>query len=415
MGHPGLEPETSSSPPAGSEGRQRSLATGAPAGLDARLIVELDSLESLYAEWDALAVSSALPLMAPGWVLAWWRHIAPNNARLRAVEIRDDTELVGFAPFFVVPPRRGGRVDYRLAGLGRGSPLAPLALPGRERQVAQAISQALSRADPRPDVVALDGTRLASHWHVAMRDGWPGRLKPITRVYRTAAYPTVSLRGASLETWLAGRSNKFRSSMRRLRRRFDEQGGVRRMSTEATLRSDIETFQRLHAARWAESRESTFVDYGQPIGAMLNDAGRTLIAGGRFRLWMMEIDGQAIGADIYLCAGGVVVGVNGGWDDRWKRLSPPLLATMHTIEDSINRGEWRLELGPGQESHKTRFADRNDPVAWSVLMTPGRRLPQTCVLTAPMLASSAVRNVVKRVLAPQDVNRLRELRGGLRR
>jgi hypothetical protein len=37
--------------------------------------------------------------MAPGWLLAWWRHIAPDNALLRAIEIRDGAELVGLAPF----------------------------------------------------------------------------------------------------------------------------------------------------------------------------------------------------------------------------------------------------------------------------------------------------------------------------
>jgi CelD/BcsL family acetyltransferase involved in cellulose biosynthesis len=382
--------------------------------LEAKLIGELESLEGLYAEWDALAVSSALPLMAPGWVLAWWRHIAPKNALLRAVEIRDGAELVGLAPFFVVPPRRGRRVDYHLLGIELGFPLAPLALPGREWHVAEATSRALSRASPRPDVVALEGTRLASHWHVAMRAGWPGRVGPIARRYRTWACPTVSLSGTSFEAWLAGRSSNFRSSMRRLRRRFDEVGGILRMSTEATLRSDIETFQRLHAARWAGRGESRLVAYGQRLGAMLNDAGRTLIGDERFRLWVMEIDGEPIGADIYLCGGGVVLGFNGGWNERWKRLSPPLLVTMHTIEDSINRGEQLLNLGPKDESHKTRFADGNDPITWSVLMMPGRRLPQTCVMTAPMLVGGAVRDMAKRVLKPEHVNRLRELRRGPR-
>jgi len=123
-----------------------------------------------------------------------------------------------------------------------------------------------------------------------------------------------------------------------------------------------------------------------------------LIADQRFRLWVMEVDGEPIGADIYLCGGGVVTGIAGGWDERWKRLSPPLLATMRTIEDSINRGELRLDMGPGDESHKTRFANHNSLIAWGVLMTPGRRLAQTLALTAPMLANSAGRDLVKRVL-----------------
>src|SRR5208283_3661154 len=134
---------------------------------------------------------------------------------------------------------------------------------------------------------------------------------------------------------------------RRLRRRFDEQGGTWRMTTEATLCTDIEIFKRLHAARWRGRGDSAIVASSALVGAMLNDAGRRLVADGRFRLWVMEIDGEAIGADIYLAGGRTVVGLNGGWDERWKRLSPPLLATMHIIEDSIARGERRVDLGPG--------------------------------------------------------------------
>jgi CelD/BcsL family acetyltransferase involved in cellulose biosynthesis len=380
------------------------------ARLDAKVIADLGSLEQLYAEWDALAVSSAQPLMAPGWLLAWWRHVAPDNALLRAIEIRDGAELVGLAPFFAAPSRLGGRVDYRLLGIHLGTPLTLLSQPGREWRVAQATAHALSLADPSPDLIVLQGTRLESRWHVAMRDGWPGRTRPISRVYTARPHPTVRLQGASLDTWLASRSSQFRSKMRRLRRRFDEVGGTWRMSTQATLRSDIESFQRLHAARWRGRGRSTFVSYGQRVGEMLLDSGRALIADERFRLWVMEVAGEPIAADIYIAAGGAVNGISGGWDERWKPLSPPLQATMRTIEDSIERREFRIDMGAGDESHKTRFANQNTPLAWSVLMTPGRRLAQTFAVTAPMLADRATREFAKRALAPQQVERLRRLR-----
>jgi CelD/BcsL family acetyltransferase involved in cellulose biosynthesis len=234
-------------------------------------------------------------------------------------------------------------------------------------------------------------------------------------VYRTLAQPTVSLQGVSLEAWLAGRSSNFRRSMRRLRSRFGEAGGTWRMSTEATLQRDIDTFQRLHAARWHGRGESALVAHGQRLGAMLNDAGRNLIADERLRLLVSEIEGEAIGTDIYLCGGGIVTGINGGWDEAWRRLSPPLLATIHMVEDSINRGERRMDLGPGAQSHKTRFANGDSPVAWSVLMTPGPRLAQTFALTAPVLAASTARTLAKRVLTPEQVHGLRRLRSRAQR
>jgi CelD/BcsL family acetyltransferase involved in cellulose biosynthesis len=381
--------------------------------LDARFILELGALERLYAEWDALAVSNALPVMAPAWLLAWWRHLAPEGAVLRAIEIRDGAELVGLAPFFAVQAKRGGLIEYRLLGIKLVAPLALLSVPGREHEVARAAGQALSQADPRPDLVVLQATRLGSPWHLSVRAGWPGR-KPISFVYGSQPYPTVWLQRVSLEAWLASRSAKFRSSMRRLNRRFDEMGGTWRMSTEATLRRDIETFQRLHAARWLGRGHSTFVTPGQRVVDMLEDAGRRLIAEERFRAWVMEIDGEPIATDIYLCGGGNVTGVSCGWDERWKRLSPPLLSTLRTIEDSIERGEMRLDMGAGDESHKTRFANCDSPLAWSVLMTPGRRLAQTVAQTAPGLATPAARDLARRRLKPEQVDRLRDMRRRVR-
>ncbi len=366
--------------------------------LDARLIVDLVALEQRYPEWDALAVSNGLPRMTPGWLIAWWRHLSPESSLLRVVEVRDGGELVGLAPLYALPPRHGHRVAYRL--LDGGAPLAPLARAGYEGHVAEMTGWILSRSQPRPDLIELQGVPPDSGWHIAMRERWPGRTRPITRVYRTQACPVVSLGGLTLDSWLAGRSGKFRASMRRLRRLFDEQGGSWRMATTTSLQGDIETFKRLHAARWHGRGDSAIVARAEQVGAMLDEAGRSLLADERFRLWVMEIDGEAIGADVYLAGGGTVAGINGGWDERWKRLSPPLLATMHTIEDSIARGERRVDLGPGAGSHKARFADDDRPVASSALILPGRRLAHTVALTGSRLAGSAVRSHARRVWKP---------------
>jgi CelD/BcsL family acetyltransferase involved in cellulose biosynthesis len=397
--------------PAAGVARLSSPITGL---LETDLILEPEALERLRGEWDALALACELPLMCPAWLLAWWRHIAPKPARLRVVAVREGGKLVGLAPFYE-SPRRDGRIDYRLLGNGLGSPLAPLALPRLQLEVASALGRALTRAHPRPDLIALHSTPLASGWHAALGNGWTGRFKPISIVYRTRPYPTVWLQGKSCETWLAGRSSKFRSKMRRLERRFDEAGGSWRMSTEATLPRDIELFRQLHAARWQGRGNSTVVAYGQRIHDMLSEAGLALIADERFRLWVMEVAGEAIAANIYVCGGGIAVGINGGWDERWKRLSPPLLATMHAIEDSIAREERRLDMGSGAGSHKTRFSDGESPVAWAVLLTPGRRLARTLALTAPMLAGSAVGNLARRVLNPEQVRTLRALRASASR
>src|SRR5690349_1636174 len=240
--------------------------------LEGTVMAERASVDAVCADWDALAAARGLPLMSPHWLLAWWSHLAPKGADLRVVAVRDAGELVGLAPFYVVAPKRGLRVEYRLLGSGLGSPLAPLVADKREREVAEAISRALSQAQPRPDLIALHGTPLASRWHVALSDAWPSRTRPVSRLYRAPTYAMVSLEGLSLDGWLATRSSGFRSSMRRLKRRFEEAGGSWRLSTQATLERDIDTFLRLHKARWRDRRdaqESTFLAHGARMSNML--------------------------------------------------------------------------------------------------------------------------------------------------
>jgi CelD/BcsL family acetyltransferase involved in cellulose biosynthesis len=381
--------------------------------LSVEMIVEVSAMHEPAPEWDSLAIANAMPLMSPGWILPWWQHLAPADAKPRVVAVRDGSELIGLAPFYVDRYSHPGRIDYRLCGSWR-SRLGPLATPGREWEVAAAVAQALGRATPRPDLIALEAGPVASPWLAALRDGWPSAIRPSARLYETRQCPVVSLRQDSFDSWFAARSAKFRSSMRRLHRRFEEVGGLYRMSTLKTLSSDIATLLRLHLARWESRGGSSLAAFGDRLPAMLEQAGGMLLEEGRFRLWVAEVAGEPISADLYLATGGEVLGVTGGWSESWKKLSPPLLATLRTIEDAFERGDRRVDLGLGDESHKVRFADGSDPIAWGILMPVGCRLPLTAIRTAPMLARHSARATARRVLSPEQADRMRAARQRLR-
>lgn len=124
--------------------------------LSSEVITELSELDPLEPEWDELAVANRLPLMSPACVMAWWRHLSPPSAEPRIVAVRDGDQLVGLAPFYVYLRRWGGGLGLRLPGIELAGRLAPLAVPGRERAVAQALGRALTGSNPRPDLVTLE-------------------------------------------------------------------------------------------------------------------------------------------------------------------------------------------------------------------------------------------------------------------
>jgi len=381
--------------------------------LDAELIAEVDGLAALAPEWDALAVADALPQMSPAWVLAWWRHVAPEGALPRGVAVRDGGRLVGLAPFYVAPDG-GGRLDYRLPGIEIAARLAPLAVPGREWEVAAAIDGALAGATPRPDALLFEGIAVDGQWQSALRDRWPGSLRPPLWRTHVDGSPFVSLREGSFEAWMAARSSNFRQQMRRMRRRFEQAGGVARVATRATLADDAAAFVRLHASRWDDRGHSNLVDLGERFAAMIADAGERLLEDGRLTLRMLDLDGEPICAQLFIEAGGTELFVNGGWDERHAAFKPSLLCLLDAVEDAFARGRGRLDLGVGEQPYKLRFADGDAPLEWAVLLTPGPRLALSAARSTRTLVRSRVRAAALRGLSEERVGQLRGLQRRLR-
>jgi CelD/BcsL family acetyltransferase involved in cellulose biosynthesis len=381
--------------------------------VSARLVADLAGLEEIAPQWDALAQINKRPLQSPAWLLAWLRHLAPQGAIPRAVEVRAKGELVALAPFYI-DSANSGRLDYRLMGdaLPRSSPLVH---PGFERDAAIAIGEVLNQTEPRPDVVALEGEPANSSWGRRLRDHWPSSIRPPTRRYLVQDSPTIGLKDDSFEAWLAGKSSNFRGQMRRTRRDFVEAGGSARISDLHTLEADIDAFMRLHSARWEGRGTSSIAARSAQMRATFGDVGRAQAESCRFRLWMLEIDGEPISAQLFVEAGGEVVYMNGGWDERFAKLKPAILGILYAIEDSFTRREERIDLGPGEQPYKLRFADGNDPIAWTILMVPGRRLPLTAARLAPMLTSEAARGFAKRALSARNADRVRKVRNAMTR
>lgn len=379
--------------------------------LDVELLKDPALLEALRPEWHALATACAEPLGTPAWTLTMWRLLDREIQEPRVVTMRDDGRLVGLAPLCFDPahPRRGG---YRLLS-GEMPRTTPLALPGRAWEVAGALASVVCELDPRPGVVAFESIPTSSAWPLALTEQWPARMRPWLRRYFTMSSPTVALAHASFDDWLGSKSSNFRGQMRRMRRRFAEAGGSGRFSTQATLHDDIGALVRLHAGRWEGRGESSIVAAGAALAEAFEHVGRALLDDGGFRLRILELDGEPISAQLFAAAGGDVIYYNGGWDERHAEFKPAMLGILDAIEDAFARGEKRMDLGPGAQPYKLRFADGTDPLSWWILIPPGRRMPATLARTLPMTTWRELRTTAKRALPPERVERLRALRSRL--
>jgi CelD/BcsL family acetyltransferase involved in cellulose biosynthesis len=373
------------------------------------LVTDVAGAEQLAPEWDALAVAAGLPMSTPAWMLAWWRRCAPPNAELRVIAVRDGGELVGVVPFWV-----GEDAVYRLLGAELSPATSPVALAGRVWETAGVAARVLVGSEPSPAAVLLAPTPLESFWVSALREQWPGRARPVSLLSRLEQAASIYLDDGSVDGYLAKASTNMRRSVRRRQRMFENEGGSYRMCSPETMETDIDTFVRLHTSYWEGSNASYLVALGDRLVPLLRDVGRDLGAGDRFRMWMLEVDGVPISADLAFATGASVVTMNGGWDVQYKRMSPPRLSLIRLLEQCYEQGERRVELGWGRLDYKRAYTAACEPIAWTALFPISRKMPPALANFVPAVVERRVRQTAKRALPATSIERVRELERRIR-
>jgi CelD/BcsL family acetyltransferase involved in cellulose biosynthesis len=359
----------------------------------------------LSEDWRRLAERAGLPFSTPEWMLGIWRHTADGAARLRIVAVREDERLVGLGPFYGPRARSAlGVADYRLVGAGIGQRSAPLAETGREEQVAEAFAHALAGASPRPSALVFDAVDAASPWPALLAEHWPGRLRPRHVTTSTTPGLLVTTR-PDHEAWLAAQSSNFRQGLRRSRRALEAAGGrLRRSETLEQLDADLDALFALHELRFKAGGRATSL--GPVYRAAVGDAAAALLGRGAVRLWVAEIDGEPVGAQVSLRAGDRLAAWNSGVSPDRERLSLGRLLLAETIRDAHEIGVRVVDLGSGAQSYKRRFADAEASLSWSALVVRDARYPLVRARRAPAKARSlAVRGA--RLLPPRVQGYLR--------
>ena len=335
--------------------------------LRAELVDDLSSAEQLAADWDALAVRCARPYCSPAWMLSWWRHARPDDASLAIVAVFDGERLAGLAPFSVDVTHRGAR-RCRVLASGASARVEPLAPRGTEHRIAPEVVKVLTARAVRPDFVSFEGLPSTSTWPELFRRSWPGgRPGPWLQTEMTLPAPVISVGAGSFDEWLDGRSRNFRQRMRRMRRRLERAGASFRIATTPEeVERDLVAFFDLHHRRWDPRGGSGVLD--DRVESMVVDAARRLVAGGRFRLWSIAVDGLTISSQAFVGAGGMLSYWLGGFDETWATEAPGIQGILAAVEDAWERGDHRVDLGAGGHDYKYFLTDADEELRWSVLV-----------------------------------------------
>jgi CelD/BcsL family acetyltransferase involved in cellulose biosynthesis len=364
-----------SRPPTGA-GRPQARAALVDDGLHVEVLTTTAAVEAVRDHWDDLAVRNRAPYMAPAWCLAWWRHFAPAGADLRVITVRDGEEMIAVAPFYCTTA--GGVATYRMLGTDTFPRAQPVALPGVRETAAAGIVAGLQDARPVPDVIEFDGIERDSPWPRLLATSWSPRVKLVLTQSMPAFAATLE---TDLDTWLAGKSRNFRKQARRHRRRLEERQVVFRLAGIEESAERLADFERLHQGRFSFRGGSAVLD--RRVMRMLRESAPELMPSDRFRLHLVEHDGQVLSAEVVLAAGGEATSWLGGFDGAWAREQVSMQGLVAALDHAMDRHDTRLDFGPGAQSYKQRFCDVEQELDWLTLYPPGPRRPLVMAATLP--------------------------------
>jgi CelD/BcsL family acetyltransferase involved in cellulose biosynthesis len=328
--------------------------------------VTTEPVEAIAGEWRDLAERSGNVFVTPEWYLAWQRHYGAGTAPALLTARHPDGRLRGVAPLVRETSGRLRRV--RFAGANVGDEFEPVAAPGEGSEVASALAVELA-SQPGWSMIVLDNVDASADWPRRLL-GALGDIR--VRSYRRNVLPQIDLRGVQgWDGYLAGRSRNFRSQVRRYERALSRAHDVRFRRTEesAGLQADLRTFFRLHDARWRARGGSSSA--GERVRAFHLDFATRIFERGWLRLWLLELDGDAVAAWYGWHLGGRYAYYLAGFDPRWATSRVGLVLLAHTVRSAIAEGADEYDMLLGDEPYKARFTDSRREVV-TLLATRSR-------------------------------------------
>ena len=307
-----------------------------------RILTDTVHLFAIADEWRSLyeRCQGASPFQRPEWIISWAETFSPE--RIRVVEVRSGSMLIGLAPFLIYP-RGEERVLAFMAG-GVSDYLDLLVDPQREREVVVAIFQAIQELDRW---TTLDLTDLPAS-SVLHRTALPQ--------LATAHDQCSSLRlPATRDRLLQHLSKRQRANLRQAHSRIQKAGGglVELAKTE-TLSESMEDLFRLHASRWVRAGQPGVLA-DERVKAFHRKAAPELLARGILHLYRLRLKNQTLAVLYALFGASTVFCYLQGYDPDFAALSPGTYLMFAVMEHAILSGMSKFDLLRGEEGYKQHW------------------------------------------------------------
>lgn len=322
------------------------------------------------------------PMQSPEWMLHWWSEFQSKRLQLSLLVIKEGSEIIGLAPFFV---ESTWGVCKTLKFLASGKVCSDfqtfVSKPGKEAVVVDAVAEwMLNEGAEQWNILELDGVsdgdpmmaRLVAHFQVEQYPIHQSRQPSTWRLDLIGGWEAV----------LARMSKAYRYQNRRLVREFDADESLRFriVSKPSDMKDALQDFIRLHQQRWeAVGEPGCFAC--EKFKRFAESSVHELVRDNSVELFFLDCDSQPIAALLVMRdAMGNLFAYQSGRDPRFDTKKTGMMLHALSIRHACDRGCQFIDYLRGDEEYKSRL--RAKPTGNQHLTIFSKMLaPQVCYQT----------------------------------
>ncbi len=332
-------------------------------------VVEIDrieQLEDLRLVWNLLVAQTrgASFFHTLDWLQAYWRYFGAEQ-QLRVLVVWSGTTPIGILPLTVIREKtRVGTVRVLTYPLHDwGTFFGPI---GPNPTATLTLAMQHIRQTPRTwDLLDIRWVNRDEHDHLRTR--WA--MEHAGFVVREATWKTTSLVdfAPGWKQYWQSRSSKLRNNTYRDERNLSGAGSVKlvRYRPQGTVRGDddprwdlYDTCCEIAQASWQGHSHSGTTLSHECVASFFRDTHELAVKNGMVDLNLLQVDGKSVAFAYNYVTDGNLTGVRRGHLPDYASCGVGNVMFIRMLRDSCERGDDRLDLGPGSMGIKHRWSTR---------------------------------------------------------
>ncbi len=324
----------------------------------------VEIIDRLADEWRELcdAGGSDLPFVRPEWIAAHVRAFSPAG-ELLLITARVEGRLSLVLPLLVEHSRFYGLPVRKLRSpTNSHSPAFDLVLR-HDDEVAADVAWELLKDLPDWDMIEMqdvpDGGALEVLLRLAREDGWP------TGRWESWQSPVLTFPGAgiTLNKALASVNSKFRSTVRRHKRKLEELGPLRLRRVDAPEMDELARFYDLEQSGW-KGKEGTAIACSSETRQFYDELAHTAADHGYLALYLLESGDRLVATQYGLTHHRRHFPLKSAFDESLREYGAGQVIVLEVVGDLVDRGVTELHFFGQSEEWKRSWTSEAEPLAW---------------------------------------------------